>query len=161
MATTATRRIMVISWKEIRTAAIADKQYADLLHQVQSPSADWPPTIQEYKRHQADLSTVDGLVLFKGRVVIPEVLRPEALQALHAAHQGESGMVLRTHQSMWWPNLTADIASIRAACTTCRANAPTQQPLPPYPPPVPQYPFQYVSTDYFPLQWPELPSTSR
>ena len=58
-------------------------------------------------------------------------------------------MTLRVQDSVWWPGISSDVTSIRATCNTCHVNAPTQSPTPPYPPPSPQYPFQYVSTDYF------------
>ena len=80
---------------------------------------------------------------------MPEVLHAQTLESLHLAHQGESGMILRTQQSVWWPNITADVTSTRATCTSCNTNAPTQLPLPPVDPVVPQYPFRLVCSDYF------------
>ena len=53
---------------------------------------------------------------------------------------------------MWWPNLSQDIANVRAQCTTCKVNAPSQQPMPPHPLPIPKYPFQLISSDYFHYQ---------
>ena len=61
-------------------------------------------------------------------------------------------MNLRSQQSVWWTNISADIATIRASCAVCRQNAPSQQPLPPTQPPVPEHPFQLVRTDYFQLE---------
>lgn len=98
------------------------------------------------------MSLVDGLVLFKGRAVVPSVLRHQVLQALHKSHQGVSGMTLTSHNCMWWPNITKDIEMMRALCSTCHRNAPSQQPLPPVQPPRPDHPFQLVSTGYFQLE---------
>ena len=95
------------------------------------------------------MTSVDGVVLYKGRVVVPKVLRQQALHLLHLAHQGETGMCLRSHEAMWWPNITSDISQIRAKCETCTKNAPTQLPLPPVHPPLPKYPFEMISSDYF------------
>lgn len=67
---------------------------------MQNHDQDWPETLQEYKRFRNKFLTVDGVVLYKGRVVIPEILRQQSLQALHQAHQGESSMILRTHEAM-------------------------------------------------------------
>ena len=149
LATSATRRLLVTSWDTVRTSGISDPNYSQLLHEIQSDNSTWPDTLSEYKRFRNDLTTVDGVVFFKGRVVIPKVLRQQTLQSLHLAHQGESSMQLRTQESVWWPNITKDIATTRATCTTCHKNAPTQQPLPPVQPPVPQYPFQLICSDYF------------
>ena len=111
LAASANRRHLVISLNDVKTAAISDKSYADLLHAVQHHNEEWPEQLQEYKRHRKDLSSVEGIVLFKGRIVVPEVLRAQTLESLHLAHQGESGMILRTQQSVWWPNITADITN--------------------------------------------------
>ena len=149
LATSATRRLLVISWDTVKTAAISDKKYAELLNAIQTDGEEWPESLAEYKKYRQDITSVDGVALYKGRVVGPELLRPQTLQVLHLAHQGESGMVLRTHESVWWPGITNDVTRTRAACTTCHRNAPTQSPLPPVQPPTPQYPFQLISSDYF------------
>ena len=143
------RRQLVVSINDVKTAAISDANYAHLLHAVQHHDHQWPDNLNKFKKHRQDLTSVEGIVLFKGRIVVPEVLRPQTLDALHSAHQGESGMILRTQQSVWWPGITSDIASKRAQCTDCNQNAPTQLPLPPKDPPTPKYPFQLIGSDYF------------
>ena len=149
LATSATRRVLVTSWEDIKTAAISDEVYTELLTALHLDDDTWPENLAEYKRYRKEMSTVDGVVLYKGRVVVPLLLRPQTLQALHSTHQGETGMILRTHEAVWWPNITSDIAETRARCSTCVRNAPTQLPLPPVHPPLPQYPFQMLSSDYF------------
>ena len=149
LATSATRRVLVTSWEDVKLAAISDELYAQLLNALHSNRDDWPDTLAEYKRFRNDMTSVDGVVLFKGRIVIPAVLRPQTLQALHSAHQGETSMLLRTNEAVWWPNMSADIKDTRARCMTCTQNSPTQLPLPPVHPPLPSYPFQMISSDYF------------
>jgi hypothetical protein len=95
------------------------------------------------------MTVVDGVALYKGRVIVPRVLRPEVLGALHRAHQGTTGMTLRAHDSVWWPQITVDLQAVRDGCVTCRKNAPSQPALPSVPPPIPDYPMQMVSSDYF------------
>ena len=51
------------------------------------------------------MSQVDGVVLYKGRVVVPVALRRQVLDALHRAHQGVTGMNLRAQDSVWWVGL--------------------------------------------------------
>ena len=152
LATSAHNKVMVTSWESIKTARIADEQYSALLHHVQSDENQWPNLIGEYKKFQDHLSTDDGVVLYRGRVVVPKVLQHQVLRSLHQAHQGASTMVLRTHESVWWPSITKDLADIRASCLTCTRNAPSQLPMPPVDLPQPEYPFQLVSCDYFHLQ---------
>ena len=149
LSASATRRNLVVSLDDVKMAAISDVQYAALLHAVQHHDSPWPEELAEFKRFRQDLSSVEGIVLYKGRIVVPKILRAQTLSNLHSAHQGESGMILRTQHSVWWPGITSDVASTRARCTACNQNAPTQLPLPPVDPPSPQYPFQLIVSDYF------------
>ena len=101
-----------------------------LLHHVQSPEQQWPDDIKDYQKVSDDLATVDGVVMFKGRVVIPNALRHHVLRKLHLAHQGTSSMALWTSESVWWPGLNKDLEQICQQCITCTKNAPSQQPMP-------------------------------
>lgn len=47
LATSATRRILVVSWKDVKTAAILDQSYADLLATLHSNSDNWSSSISE------------------------------------------------------------------------------------------------------------------
>ena len=130
---------------------ISDRSHASLLY-VLSTSEDeqeWPKDVLKYIRHVADLSVMNGVVMHKGRVVIPAVLGRRVLELLHQAHQGTSGMNLRAQESVWWPGISKDITRMWECCMSCAWNAPTQPALPPVTPPVPEYPFQFISSDYF------------
>ena len=47
-----------------------------------------PPSIQPYFNILGDLTIIDDVVCYGDRLVIPQSLRQQCLQALHAAHQG-------------------------------------------------------------------------
>ena len=151
LAIAASRRQLVITWDAVRSAGIADPEYAALLYAVGHDIEDgvWTKELADYKRFKDEYTSVDGVVLFRGRVVVPAVLRPDVLAGLHRAHQGVTGMSLRAQDSVWWPRATADIQGVRDSCGTCRRNAPSQSMTPAVTPPVPDYPFQMVSSDYF------------
>ena len=69
---------------------------ASLLYALsQDVDTAWDESILEYKHYKNDLSVVNEVVLFRGKVVVTIVLRPEVLGALHLAHQGTTGMLLR------------------------------------------------------------------
>ena len=112
---------------------MADKEYAGLLFALgrDDDGALWETELQEYRKFRADLSTVDGVVLYRGRVVVPRVLQPEVLAALHRAHQGTTGMGLRAQESVWWPGYKEDIKRVRDGCVSCTRSAPSQPALPP------------------------------
>ena len=109
LATTAHNKVLLTTWEAVKTAGISDPQYSTLLHAVQSSHDTWPNTVADFKRYKDDLSTVDGVVTYKGRVLVPQVLQPQVLQSLHQAHQGASTMVLRTQESVWWPSIAKDL----------------------------------------------------
>ena len=44
-----------------------------------------PPTLREYYQFRDHLYTVDGVILYKDRIVIPPSLRQHALSVLHSA----------------------------------------------------------------------------
>ena len=72
------------------------------------PSAvqDMPMAIRQYHKFRENLHSVDGVVLYKERIVIPPELRPEILKALHSAHQGITAMTSRAESSVFWPGIT-------------------------------------------------------
>ena len=55
----------------------------------------------EYRRYWGEMMCVDGVALFRGRVVIPSTLRQDVLVGLHMAHQGTTGMSLRARDLVW------------------------------------------------------------
>ena len=104
--------------------------------------------LREYQRHKENLTQVDGVPLYKDRVIIPRSLRPAVLETLHSAHQGVTGMNLRAQSSVWWPGITAQIKETRDKCRNCAEYAPSQPSAPPLPLEEPDHPFQRICTDY-------------
>ena len=65
--------------------------------------------------------------MYKGtRFLVPKVLRPGLLKALHSGHPGVVSMLLRANESLWWPGLKHDIEDVRARCLQCHENLPLQ-----------------------------------
>ena len=95
------------------------------------------------------MTVVQGVILWKGRVLVPKVLQGSVLSALHPAHQGSTSMSLSVSQMVWWPGIAKDIKLMRELCSKCVRNTPYQPAAPPHPLPVAYYPFQMVSDDYF------------
>ena len=86
---------------------------------------DVPIELREYYRFKEHLSSRDGLCLYKDRVVIPSAQRQRALNFLHAAHQGTSGMNSRAETCIFWPGITNDIKATRENCMQCHRSAPS------------------------------------
>ena len=58
-------------------------------------------------------------------------------------------MAERARELMFWPRMREALDEKRGKCRTCIRIAPSQASAPPTEMPTPDYPFQYVSTDYF------------
>ena len=142
-----------VTWQQIRDEVGRDKIMTMLTDQI---SEGFPPDkkllrleLREYFHHRDYLTQVDGVPLYKDRVIIPSSLRPLVLETLHSAHQGVTGMTLRAQSSVWWPGITPQIKETRDKCKICNECAPSQPSAPPEPLQHPDYPFQQVASDYF------------
>ena len=142
-----------MTWQQVREEVSRDKIMTMLSDQI---TEGFPPDrklvrleLREYYQHRDHLTQVDGVPLYKGRVVIPHAMRPLVLETLHSAHQGVTGMTLRAQSSVWWPGITPQIKETRDKCRTCNQCAPSQPSAPPEPLSSPDYPFQQVAADYF------------
>ena len=142
-----------ISWQQVRDAVDKDKVMSMLAHQI---TEGFPPEkkllrheLREYYQHRDKLSHVDGVPLYKDRVVVPHALRAAVLETLHSAHQGITGMTLRAQAGVWWPGITPQLKEVRDRCRNCTEHAPSQPSTPPKPLAQPDYPFQCIASDYF------------
>ena len=81
-----------------------------------------------YNYHKDNLTvSLDGLIMYKGsRFLVPNVLRPGLLGALHSGHAGVVSMLLKAKECFWWPGLKQAIENVRANCLICHQNAPSQ-----------------------------------
>ena len=150
-----TSPITSTTWDVVRSATASDVPLNSLLGLIENgfPENNFslPEELKPYYPLRDDLSSVDGVVLYGNRVVIPPPLRPNVLSTLHAAHQGIDKMLARAENSVFWPGITSDIRSLRTQCADCNRNAPSNPCAPPTPPILPDYPFQCVCADYFTL----------
>ena len=109
-----------ISWDQVRDEVAKDKVKFMLAQQI---TEGFPPEkkllrqeLREYYQHRDCLSQVDGVPLYKNRVVVPQALRAAVLETLHSAHQGTTGMTLRAQSGVWWPGITPQIKDLREKC---------------------------------------------
>ena len=142
-----------VTWDEVRLATTSDEQMRQLVQHIEDGFPDnrntLHPDIRPYYQYRDSLTTFDGVILYRDRVVIPPLLRDKVLTSLHAGHQGVSQMCSRVECSVFWPGITPAINDLRAQCTECDRIAPSQPNAPPTPPIMPAYPFQCIASDYF------------
>lgn len=146
-------RLKSVTWGRVRTATASDDNMQALLSTIEAGMPEFrhelPPSLREYFQFRDELSTVDGVILYKDRLVIPPSLREEVLAHLHAAHQGVTSMTARAESSIFWPGISPAIVALRARCNQCNRIAPSNPSAPPTPLLSPAYPFQCVCADFF------------
>lgn len=143
-----------VTWQRVKEETASDTNMQQLLDMIEQDCIPkqrhkLPVSLRAYHKLRKDLIAVDGVILYKERVVIPQKLRNEVILTLHSAHQGVQGMLSRVKTSVYWPGITAEINGARLTCSPCNRMAPSQSSLPPEPITVPDYPFQYICADYF------------
>ena len=126
-----------ISWQRLKEATTADIHFQQLIELIEEGfppnQAQMPNHIRQFYIHRLHLYTVDRVVIFRDRVVIPPALRDDCLQFLHSAHQGTTMMQAKADASIFWPGIAADISNHRSSCTPCNVMSPSQASLPPTP----------------------------
>lgn len=144
--------IKAVTWNRVKEETASDPLMVELYNVVQSGfnvvQEELPSDITPYHRFKDCLSTVDGVIIYKSRVVIPPRLRSEVLENLHSAHQGVTSMNARAESSVFWPGITTDINKVRQRCYQCNNMSPSQPSAPPVKPILPEYPFQSICSDY-------------
>ena len=145
--------IKSVTWDDIRLATSSDPMMSLLVQHIEDGIPDsrneMVHDLRQYHQYRDSLTTFDGVVLYRDRIVIPPSLRDTVLSALHSAHQCVSQMCSRAERDFFWPGMTSAITDVRANCTACNRIAPSQPSAPPTAPILPVYPFQCVASDYF------------
>ena len=114
--------IRAVTWAEVREHTLRDESLQNLQKQIEdsfqgiTPRLDFAQGIREIFQFKDGLSTVDGVILYNNRTVIPSPLRALIPDTLHSAHQGVSCMTSRSESSVFWPGITPAIANLRARC---------------------------------------------
>jgi hypothetical protein len=144
---------MAITWERVKLATTSDHDMTQLITLIESgfPQLrhELPSNLQEYYPFRDHLHTIDGVIMYKERIVIPPPLRPHILSVLHCAHQGVTSMIARAKSTVFWPGITPSITALRTNCQHCNRMAPSQPSAPPYPPTPAIYPFQCICADFF------------
>ena len=108
-----------------------------------------PKELLPFWNYRDELYIEDGILLKGERIIIPEILKEEALKQLHCAHQGAEKCKLRARGSVFWVNINKDIDEMVKACTVCQTYrySHTKEPLIPHD--IPKRPWHKLGTDLF------------
>ena len=106
-----------------------------------------PADLQPYEQYKAELSAINGLLVYMDRIVIPSNLRTDMLNRLHESHQGTTKCLDNAHTCMWWPSITREVKEMVNSCMECQETRPAQRQAPLKPTEIPSRPWEKVSTD--------------
>ena len=138
-----------ITWDRVQCATFSNPTTLKLLNHIEEEgNKPLPDDLQQYRSIKQSLTTVNGVILYKSRIMIPPELQKDVLENLHSAHQGVSSMISRAQDSVYWPGITEDIHKVREMCLHCNVIAPSQPAAPPTTPIIPEFPFQSICADY-------------
>ena len=139
-----------VSWEAIVEATQKDPT-TRRLHAIISGThtADETADVSAYWPLRHDLHILEGVILYRNRIVVPSSLRTCVLEHLHSGHQGVSAMTYRARTLLFWPGITGDIQLTRDMCHQCNRNAPSQAAPSASEPSIPSTPFEMVFADYF------------
>ena len=131
-------------------ATLDCKQYQDVLKYWYSGSdiRDSPPNhpARLFKNLWLDLSVEEQLLVWKGRIIIPNNYKKEIMTSLHKSHLGFKKCYGMAQKLYYWPTMKHDLRQFLDGCQTCLQHAP----LPPLTPPVATVPagkMEHFSSD--------------
>ena len=141
------------NWEDVQTATSSDKTMNLILSTIEEGQPDQkhllPTPLREFHPFRKHLYSVDGVIIYKDRIVIPPSLRVSCQTALLAAHLGTSSMIASAESSIFWPGITNDIHATRAKCNHCNKMAQSQAAMSPTQSILSAYPFQCICADFF------------
>ena len=97
----------VISWDRLETHSSQDNVITTLVDIINMGIPDnrdiGPENTREYLRFRSELSTIDPVMLYGKRVIMPTSLQAEGQKVLHSAHEGTTRTTARAMGSVHWP----------------------------------------------------------
>lgn len=111
---------------KLREATLSDSVLSQVKSFVRSgfprKLSNMNPQLEPYYKIQQELSIHNELLLYRNRIVIPEIYRAIVMKQLHAGHPGTSSMRSSARTVVFWPNMDLDLDQITKSCTECFAN---------------------------------------
>ena len=121
-------KVYYISAREALQKRIEKKQSEDdvISNALAQLQRDGEVSMGQLKRSQDQLKVVNGILLFQDRVVVPQQLRLEVLEAVHAQHHlGTNGTLQSLRKSYFWIKMARDTRIFCRGCLTCQRAKPT------------------------------------
>ena len=116
----------------------------------------WPETkkeapvkVREFWHCREEISEINAILLKNERVIVPNSLRTEMLEKIHAGHMGVEKSKRRARDILYWPGMNGQIEEMILKCSTCLEYRPSNQKVPLVSQPTPVMLWDTVATDLF------------
>ena len=110
-----------------------------------------PEQITPYFSVRDEFSAHDGVIFRGQRIVVPVSLRKDMRRKLHASHLSAESCLRRARETIFWPNMNAELKEMIATCETCRKFETSHQKESLIPHEVPSRSWEQVGVDLFEL----------
>ena len=141
--------------ERVRNEMSSDAQLSMLREQVTTgwpdQASQTPKPVRPFWSMKDCISVEDGVLFYGQRMIVPESLRSEFLERIHAGHLGVTKCQLRAKDSVYWPRMMTDIETHVKDCVFCLQGARSQSAEPMKAHDMPSQPWETLSTDLFEL----------
>ena len=107
------RQVFAVTWEKVKEVSARDESIILLANYVANgfPKAKsgLPDRISDFWEVREDLRHVEGVLVYKDRIVIPYPLRKQIVDNLHSAHQCAISMYSSAKVIVYWPCLISDL----------------------------------------------------
>ena len=127
-----------VDFAQIKAWTGKDPVLAQVLAFVRTGWPEKEPKAQDglapYWIRRAELSTMDGCILWCNRVVVPPRGREYVLRELHGGHPGVVRMKGMARMFVWWPGIDKAVEEMVESCVQCQScrSSPQVAPLQPW-----------------------------
>ena len=104
--------------------------------------------LPQYKQIFEELSYINGVIMRRNRIVIPDSLQADCIAIPHEAHQGAFKTLGYLRESCWFPNVKKLVDEYVETCIPCLASVPNTCPEPLKPNFLPDRPWQKLHADF-------------
>lgn len=110
-------RPQAVAMQDVTEASKNDKVTNDVRKGLYEQ--DWSESVKGYKIFENELCFYGDILLRGNRIVIPQELRKNVLDAAHEGHPGIVAMKGRLRSKVWWPRIDKDAENIVKSCKSC------------------------------------------
>lgn len=114
-------------------------------------SGNWSKETEKFRAVQKDLHLVAGILIYRGKMVIPTELQKKILEHVHRGHFGIQSMKRTLRTSVWWPGINAQVDTLVKFCRACQLVSEANKPVPICSRDLPTGPWEILQIDFLKL----------